>query len=159
MYQFIAGERVTLQGVNEGAIIGGYHSQVDLYQIWYTGEDRTEMTAMVAGTTLTPIANEHAHINKWVRDCDGMHSSGYIARPSEKHRRSEFGDVEFREQVITQLIGVHSEGQLKLDDEGVTWDETTDEGYKTVTAVWCPLFGCEDIPPWSRDHEAEKAGY
>ena len=102
-------------------------------------------------------SNLHAHVETESRDCDGMYTSGYVAAMTTLERNEEFSDLVFKDRVITGIISVHAYGTLTVTPDGVTWGESTEEGYRRVEATWC-----SDTCPgssWQRDHTAEAAGY
>lgn len=92
---------------------------------------------------------------------------GVVGRTLPKHL-GEFGDVEFHNTVVGHVVtsyGSYRGGELtvEVDDEygNVTlhWSEPTEEGGRSVTAVFCDNNDCDVDARLYRDHQAEEAGY
>jgi hypothetical protein len=99
----------------------------------------------------------HAHVDSRSRDCDGTYSSGYVCEMTTEERTGEFGDLRFQERVLGNAVTLHGHGTLEVTPDGMSWWETTDEGYRAVEVRWCE----DDCPEasWQRDHRAEEMGY
>lgn len=101
----------------------------------------------------------HAHAESQSRDCDGMYSSGVDYEPTLDERVDEFGDLHFKQRVISYMVNVDpdSEGTLTVRSDEVSWYERTEEGYRATEVRWCE--GECAGQSWQRDHSAEAAGY
>lgn len=158
MYEFIQGERLTTK---DG-------TRVVYSKAWYDGSHRVWSHDRAGQPTarfeqaedLTPLCNEHAHVNRIARDCDGEYTSGYVVTPTTMERCSEWGDEEFRARGITDIISTRArKGTLEITDDLVQWYEETEEGYRNLTLVWCTQDHCPTEESYQRDLQAEKAGY
>lgn len=108
----------------------------------------------------------HAHYESAARDCDGLITQDYIIVPTDEERASEFGDIEFTDRVVANMVNAYSldsTGTLvvnKLDDGDfrLAWSEPTEEGYRSVDVTLCKD-DCDLGEHSYRDHTAESMGY
>ena len=101
----------------------------------------------------------HAHVDTRSADCDGTYDKGYTDVPSTLERCSQFGELEFKERVMNSVVSLHAEqGELVVTPQGLTWSQTTDEGYIYTTVRWCEEKNC-DRSSYQRDYRAEAMGY
>lgn len=106
-----------------------------------------------------PHHTVHAHVITRSRDCDGEYRSGHTVTLTSEERCDQFGDLTFKERVISSIISVHAEdGSLTVRPHAVEWHEPTDEGYRASSVEWCED-DCADGRSWQRDHRAEAMGY
>lgn len=102
----------------------------------------------------------HAHITRRSRDCDGTYEHDEVEMPTDEERCSIFGDIQFKQRVISESINITGfGGTLDLEGETFTWYEKTEEGYVRVDGEWC--YDCAETNKSSsfRDFAAEAAGY
>lgn len=119
-------------------------------------------TDLWAGTTPAweRASNLHAHEDRQSQDCDGRYTSGQVYEMTLEERCDPygFGDLHFKQRVVSNAISVHAlRGKLDIDEDGFEWEERTEEGYRAVQIRWCEDT-CSDRS-WQRDHSAEAAGY
>ena len=103
-------------------------------------------------------ANLHAHIETESQDCDSRYSQGRVAEMTTEEKGETFSDLVFKDRVITGIISVHGYGTMTVTPEKVTWNESTEEGYRWAEVTWCNDT-CSGLASWQRDHAAEAAGY
>lgn len=101
----------------------------------------------------------HAHVEVMSADCDGSYSRGHTDVMSMQERRSGFGDLEFKERVLASTVSVLNDGVLTVTEDGLSWEERTEEGYRHVEVMWCIADECAEGYSYSRDHRAEEMGY
>jgi hypothetical protein len=75
-----------------------------------------------------------------------------------EEQTEQFGDLIFKDRVVTDVINLHGHGRLDVTPAGVSWYEDTDEGYRASSVTWCED-ECGPESPWQRDHRAESMGY
>lgn len=101
----------------------------------------------------------HAHVSTRSQDCDGDYLHENIARMSAIERTSEFGELEFKERIMGNVVSLHAEGgTLTVRPESLSWSQPTDEGYINTAVEWCNEDDCSDKPVY-RDYRAESMGY
>ena len=100
----------------------------------------------------------HAHMSGSSRDCDGTYSQGHVYEMTTQEKADQFGDLQFKDRVITNIITLHGYGTLTVTPAGASWSEQTDEGYRAVDILWCED-DCPNERSWQRDHRAEAMGY
>ena len=110
----------------------------------------------------------HAHIDWTAQDCDGTLSGSHALTMTEEEQASDFGDLEFQGRVLSDVVNVGARhGTLTVEedeDDGtprLDWSESTEEGGRTVSAVFYADDACclSDHATTRRDHTAEAAGY
>lgn len=101
----------------------------------------------------------HAHIESESRDCDGKYTSGRVDVPTLAERCDVFGELVFKDRILTSVVTIHGSGTLSVTPDGLEWHEDTDEGYRREDVRWCEEQDCPDMKPWQRDHTAESMGY
>lgn len=102
----------------------------------------------------------HAHVSTESRDCDGDYSRGHIDRLSALERCESYGDLTFKQRVISSVVSVYAEqGTLEVKPDSVHWFEQTDEGYIRTHIEWCEDEHVGEDETYQRDHRAEAAGY
>lgn len=153
---YIIGERVRRRSDSRDGVVEGareYNGQT-LYTVRLS---RPAETVQGFASAWSPAITIHAHGERVSQDCDGQYSSGWLAEPTSEERRSGW-EMDFKGRVVRDIVNTEtSSGRLDVTEEGVTWSETTEEGFVSVTVTWCSD-QCSDSP-WSRDHTAERAGY
>ena len=102
--------------------------------------------------------NLHAHVETESQDCDSRYTGFCVDEMTTPERNETFPDLVFKGRVIAGIISVHAYGTLTVTPEGVTWSESTEEGYRRVEVTWC-RDTCHGLLSWHRDHAAEAAGY
>lgn len=106
----------------------------------------------------------HAHYESSSVDCDGRMDRSYVISPNDDERASEFGDLEFKERVLGNVVSVTGLGgtlTVTTFEDGtarLSWGEQTDEGSRSVEATFCED-DCDDAEYSQRDHSAEAMGY
>ena len=101
----------------------------------------------------------HAHMEGSSRDCDGTYTYGHVYEMTTQERADQFGDLEFKNRVVANVMSLHAiHGTLTVTEEGVEWNEQTEEGFRTAGVRWCED-DCPDERSWQRDHRAEEMGY
>lgn len=102
----------------------------------------------------------HAHITRRSRDCDGEYVHELTVMPTDEERCNIFGDMEFKQRMISESISITGfGGTLEIDGDTFTWYEKTEEGHVRVDGEWC--YDCSETnkSPSFRDLAAEAAGY
>lgn len=99
----------------------------------------------------------HAHVETDSRDCDGRYTGGHVLEMTLQERCDAMGDLHFKDRVLASVVSLHSDGTLTVSEDGMSWHERTDEGYRDAEVRWCED-DCEDAS-WQRDHRAEEMGY
>lgn len=109
------------------------------------------------------IGNLHAHYESSSTDCDGRMDRSYVIVPNDDERASEFGDIEFQERVLGNVVSMTGlGGTLRVETEPairLIWSEATDEGGRSVEATFCNDESCDETEYSQRDHAAEAMGY
>ena len=100
----------------------------------------------------------HAHVSTNSRDCDGDYSRGHIDEMTLEERCDRYGDLRFKDRVLTSVVNPHGHGTLEVTPEHLSWYEQTEEGYRAAEVAWCED-ECPAMRSWQRDHRAEAAGY
>lgn len=100
----------------------------------------------------------HAHVEIYSTDCDGQYFRHYPMVMSEKQKIAQFGEVEFKEQVVAGQMSLSGYGKLTVTPSVVVWDEDTGEGHRESMITWCTDDDC-DMSSGQRDFSAEAAGY
>lgn len=100
----------------------------------------------------------HAHVNSDSRDCDGTYLKSHTEVLTTEERCSRYGDLYFKDRVVTSIISLHGHGTLKVESEGCVWDEPTEEGHRLIVVTWCDDEDC-DRTGSQRDLTAESMGY
>lgn len=114
----------------------------------------------------------HAHVSTASSDCDGpMYDEYVIGLNAEEIAETEkayndFHDITFRERVICHAVNVTGgTGTLTVESEPggwasrVEWHQQTEEGYRSVEAVFCEDESCDPNATSHRDVFAEMMGY
>lgn len=158
MSEFIVGERLTLKDGTEAvyskSLGDGRH------RVWSFDRSGQPISRHEETDDMTTQCTEHAHVDRVARDCDGEYRSGYVTEPTAEERCSEFGDTEFRQRAIMDIINTRTpKGTLEIMDDLVQWYEETEEGYRNMTLMFCTQDHCPTEEAYSRDMQAEKAGY
>lgn len=117
-------------------------------------------------TTGSPASTFHLHRDYDSRDCDSRYT-GYSILTC-----AQFEDVEHEDDVWDQAVRseITTHGIQKVEIEvdpydrtrrKASFDEQTDEGYRSVNLRGCYVPWCEhvDHQPQHRDHTAESMGY
>jgi hypothetical protein len=120
----------------------------------------------------------HAHVSTRAADCDGPVYDEWVVTYSD-HERAEqvrayfngimlgyddavndFSDIHFMNRVFTNQCGPDAVHQMtiKVDDDGVEYHESTEEGYRAGTITWCRK-DCDTSERSHRDVYAEQMGY
>jgi hypothetical protein len=112
--------------------------------------------------------NLHAHVATASADCDGPMYHDYVTVPNDaeiaEHEAAQgvndFSDIHFMNRVFTNHVSPYAVRQLtaKLDDDGFTWHEDTEEGYRAGEVRWC-RDDCDESLYSQRDVYAEMMGY
>lgn len=105
---------------------------------------------------------EHAHVERSSADCDGTYSSEYIVEPNDEELDAKYGDLDFRDRVLTTVVSVWAidhHATMTVTPEGFEWREQTDEGYTNAEVRWCRDGACDPRATSYRDHRAEAMGY
>jgi hypothetical protein len=110
----------------------------------------------------------HAHVDRSSADCDGpmydSHVETYnddeIAEAVKANGINDFSEIHFRERVLTSNISVYScmQGTLEVSENGFSWNESTEEGYRTAHVRWC-RDDCDTDERSHRDVYAEMMNY
>lgn len=159
MYQYISGEYVNVlrpdvkPGAWRVAIV-----LIDSVLLEDSNNPGDATRILLLQDEVEPLVNLHAHVDVRARDCDGVVSSGSIVRPELSHRRSQFGDLQFKEAVLGSHVHFHQEGRVEIRPDEVEITQYTDEGYRQTMIAWCDS-KCSGDERWYRDHVAEAAGY
>jgi len=113
----------------------------------------------------TEATRWHVHYSEAHRDCDGLYERSWIDwGDDDADVRNEQHDV--WTNAVQHLAFPFGYGTLTIvprEDDAVepisaTWDERTDEGYRSRRAALCHL-ACSLSQRSQRDHSAEAAGY
>ena len=102
--------------------------------------------------------NLHAHVETESQDCDSRYTGGRVDEMTTEEVNEEFPEMVFKDRVVADIIFLHGYGTLTVTPEKVTWNESTEEGYRWVEVTWC-RDNCSGLVSWHRDHAAEAAGY
>jgi len=102
----------------------------------------------------------HAHVQTSATDCDGTYLRRYTLLMTEEQKTAEFGDIEFMNDVFTNLCGPFAVSLMSIEvvEGSVTWSERTEEGGRSGSITWCEE-DCKDTGSEQRDLTAEAAGY
>lgn len=100
----------------------------------------------------------HAHVEAESQDCDGRYLHSYTLDLLDRERQSAYGDHEFRERVLADIVDMTSEGEVRINPAGFHYGQATEEGYRSVVVGWCDEEDCSR-GHLTRDLSAEKAGY
>jgi hypothetical protein len=107
-----------------------------------------------------PHHRVHAHVSTESRDCDGDYRRGHIDRLSSPERCESYGDLTFKQRVISSVVSVYAEeATLTVTPESVEWNERTEEGYTRTHIEWCEDEHVGEDETYSRDLRAEAMGY
>jgi len=89
----------------------------------------------------------HAHVMTASRDCDGGHGNEFISEMTEEEIAhhveadgvNDFSDLIFKGRILSHHVSFHSEFgvTVKVDDNGFSSHEATDEGYRGSEVRWC----------------------
>lgn len=158
-YDYLVGEHVFLTEDGTPWRVSAIGGQDDAEWVRLVDSRRPASTIMVSARQIEPMIKEHAHIDEKQRDCDGLHLSGRTMVPEDEHRRCEYGDIQFRNDVLSSVVNVFHHGRLDVDPSGFMWHEDTEEGSRFATVRWCDSTSCRDDKRWQRDLTAEAAGY
>jgi hypothetical protein len=121
--------------------------------------------------TNTEAFTLHAHVSTSARDCDGGHGQDYITVPNDDERQefadgqkrgyNNFADLTFKNRVLGNHVSFHSEFgvTVKVDAEGFTMSEATEEGYRAAEVRWCEDADCDPESGGQYDEYAEAMGY
>jgi len=109
----------------------------------------------------------HAHVETYSTDCDGALSSGYLMVANESEQTEPFGDIEFHDRVVGNIVNTYSLDRtgtltvtrLQDGDVRLSWSEPTEEGHRNTEATICTDPCDLGEQGWRRDHQAEAAGY
>lgn len=111
----------------------------------------------------------HAHVSTASADCDGPMYRDYVTELNDdeiaEHEKAQgvndFHDLHFKERVMGNHVSFHSEFgvTVKVDAEGFTMHEQTDEGYRSAEVRWCEDESCDPRAYSQRDVFAEMMGY
>lgn len=111
----------------------------------------------------------HAHVSTASADCDGpMYrewveslNDDEVAMHEKAQGVNDFHDLTFKERVLGNHVSFHSEFgvTVKVDAEGFTMSEQTDEGYRSAEVRWCEDEDCDPRAYSQRDVYAEMMGY
>lgn len=85
----------------------------------------------------------HAHLHFESRDCDGQNSYSRTAGMTAEEKASAFGDLDFKRRMMVEIVYITAvDGVLAVEEDGVVWQENTEEGYRLARAEWCGREGC-----------------
>jgi hypothetical protein len=103
----------------------------------------------------------HAHVSTASRDCDGGHGNDYVSEMNDDERKSSFPDLDFKARILSNHTSFHSEFgvTLKVDADGFTMSEPTDEGHRSAEIRWCEDSDCDPNSASQYDQYAEMMGY
>jgi len=117
------------------------------------------------------ITEIHAHVSTASADCDGPSYRDYVMVPndteiaeSEKAQGvNDFSEINFRQRVLSACVSVYAVGpggcKVEIEPDGdFTWNEGTDEGYRSGEARFCDD-DCDTGQQSQRDVYAEMMGY
>lgn len=99
----------------------------------------------------------HAHVETDSRDCDSRYTGGHVLEMTTQERADAFPELTFKDRVLVGVVSLSGDGLLTVTEDGLSWHEQTEEGYRTAEVRWCEE-DCEEAS-WQRDHTAEAAGY
>lgn len=100
----------------------------------------------------------HAHWTSAARDCDGLYEQGGVYEMTTLEQGDDLAAYSFKTRVLASTVNLAGSGVLNVTEDGLTWSEATDEGYRAANVRWCED-ECDDERTWQRDHTAERAGY
>lgn len=117
----------------------------------------------------------HAHVNTESRDCDSTYGNSYVmtyndeelAETAAAQGINDFSEINFRNRVLTHIVSVYTgvNGTLKVTGdpergltERLTWNESTEEGYRAADALFC-TDDCDTGRESCSDSTAEAMGY
>lgn len=110
----------------------------------------------------------HAHVETAHADCDGplyrdwveVYNDEEEAEETEANGVNDFSEIHFMNRVFTNHCGPYAVHQLRVeaDDNGFTWHENTEEGYRSGEVRWC-YDDCDTGKAGQRDIFAEQMGY
>lgn len=154
---FVVGEYVEKHDGSVGVVqeIGDLKGR-PFYRVRYLQSPDEDVLAMEVA--LKRHHRIHAHMDSASQDCDGKYESTAVCYPTISQRCSAYGDLEFKQDLVTNTMSVYGVGTLHVTPDGVIWSEKTEEGYRYVGIEWCEK-NCAKQPPVHRDFSAEKAGY
>jgi hypothetical protein len=159
--QFVAGEFVArvLDGKVGQVVKAEPYNDTWIYYVDFSRFDHREEGGLWGGLNgaWRPYFTLHAHVETESRDCDGRYTGGHVEQMTLQERCDPYGDLLFRQRVLGGVVSLHGRGTLDVSPEGMTWNETTEEGYRAADVRWCE----DDCPEasWQRDHTAERMGY
>lgn len=82
--------------------------------------------------------NLHAHLHFQSRDCDGHYEHDRKEEMTAEEKASDFGDLEFKRRITGDIVSVIAEyATLRVDPDGMSWEEDTEEGFRAAQVEWC----------------------
>lgn len=114
----------------------------------------------------------HAHVDTESQDCDSRYTNSYLMWMDTSELEGEdapnwFGEIVFRQRVLSHIVSAYTcvAGTLKVSGcpetgltDALTWNESTEEGYRAADVRFCDDTFCADETSY-RDHTAESMGY
>jgi hypothetical protein len=109
----------------------------------------------------TETATAHAHVSTYSRDCDGAHGNEYVALMNDSERVSEWPELDFMQRILSGQATLHPEFvcTVKIEKEGFSVSEQTDEGFRSSEVRWCWDEDCDPDAGSVYDQYAEMSGY
>lgn len=109
----------------------------------------------------------HAHVETYIRDCDGSYYSEYVmplsAEEVDAHVKADgvndFHDIYFKERILSSVVALHTHAKIEITPEGFTYGQPTEEGFRNTEVVWCEDESCDPRASEYRDFAAEAMGY
>lgn len=110
--------------------------------------------------------NLHAHVSTAAADCDGPIHRDYVETFNDAEREesgqvyNDFSEIHFMDRVFISVCGPYAVRQMRVtvDEDGIEFHESTDEGYRQGQVRWC-RDACDTDETHYRDIRAEEAGY
>lgn len=156
--KFSIGEYVTRRMDGRVGVVKRIEPYGDEWLV-YVQFDKRDADDVWGGTEQAWVRNPlHAHVTTESADCDGRYSSGRVEEMTLLERCDQFGELAFKDRVMSSVVTMHGHGELKVTPYRLEWHEQTDEGYRAADVEWCSDEGCPNRS-WQRDHSAEAAGY
>lgn len=111
----------------------------------------------------------HAHVSTASVDCDGPLYRELISSLNDAERAeheqaqgvNDFHDLHFKARILAGHVSFSSEQgvNVRVDEDGFTAFEQTDEGHRRANVRWCEDRDCDPTAASQRDVFAEQMGY